>query len=116
MSENTDIEEGKKGRRDEGNVLSFPSFPPSLLRFFSRCLSLSLVFAMVFADPSFAAGMGDFIRVSFSHDLGNLSVPGKFGAITDRWIAPIREKKGQREEGKKGSSSLPPSFASSQFV
>src|ERR1051326_3440589 len=61
-----------------------PHIPSS---YFTRIISLTLIVSMVFCDPVFASVMPDFIRSSFSHDLENLTIPSKFGAITDKWVS-----------------------------
>ena len=69
-----------------------------------RIISLTLVFTMVLGDPLWAAGVSDFLRVSFSRDIKNLTVPSKFGTITDKWIA---------KETRRGGSPCPPANVNS---
>src|SRR5579864_5792851 len=53
-----------------------------------RAVSLVLTLTLFVGDPAWAAGVSDMVRASFSHDLRDLTVPSKFGSLTDRWIAP----------------------------
>ena len=53
-----------------------------------RVVSLVLALTMLVGDPGWAASVSDFIHVSFTHDLHDLTVPSKFGTLMDRWIAP----------------------------
>src|SRR6476646_9436735 len=57
------------------------SMPTVLVRFVALLLSL----CMLVGDPTWAAGVSDFVQLNFSRDLRNLSIPSRFGTITDRW-------------------------------
>src|SRR5256885_15960523 len=58
------------------------------MRTLTRIISIVLSLTILVGDPSWAAGVSDLLRVSFSHDLHDLSVPSKFGTVTDKWISP----------------------------
>jgi hypothetical protein len=51
-----------------------------------RIISLALALCLLVGDPIWAAGVSEFIHSNFSSDLRTLSVPSRFGAVTDRWI------------------------------
>jgi len=58
--------------------------------FLIRVLCLTISGSLLLGDPSWAAGLSDFFSASFSGDLASLSVPSKFGTITDQWTSPER--------------------------
>src|SRR5205807_9631973 len=62
-----------------------------------RTIAIVLSLTIVVGDPVWAAGVADLIRSSLSHDLRDLSIPGRFGTITDKWIAPERASEGASE-------------------
>src|SRR5579871_5498130 len=57
-----------------------------------RTISIALIVTMTIGDPSWAAGMSDLYQTHFSTDLSNLSIPMKFGEITERKIVPSLSK------------------------
>ena len=51
-----------------------------------RAVSLLLTVCILVADPSWAAGVSDLIRVSFSSDLRDITIPARLGSISDKWV------------------------------
>ena len=53
-----------------------------------RLISCILGFALTTGDPAWAAEISAVFHASFSSRLADLSVPIRFGQLTDRWMAP----------------------------
>src|SRR5580658_725660 len=53
-----------------------------------RAVSLLLTLTILLADPSWAVGVSDFLRVSFSSNFQDMVVPSHLGTISDRWVNP----------------------------
>src|SRR5882672_3173856 len=69
---------------DEKHTSAVQFLPLPLIRVVSLVLTLTLFVG----DPAWATGVSDLVRTSFSHDLRDLSVPSKFGTVTDKWVTP----------------------------
>jgi len=87
-SENTtdSTQNSPRGHQKKREPLYSPPHPPA-------CPSCSVAdpdFQSRLCDPTWAASVSDFVRVSFSHDLRDLAIPARLGDITDKWIASSR--------------------------